>query len=189
MRTKNLFKSMLVAICCVSVFAFVSCSDDDDDTVTLKTNPEKIEILTEKTGEAKITNGATPYTVVSSDVKLATAKVDKDVITVTGVKEGKVIINITDKNNSKGKLEVTVLDAAKTLTFDKKSIEVKATESSIVTIQNGAAPYTAVVKDETIATATIEADKVTIKGVKAGTTTITVTDKDKKSGTISVTIK
>lgn len=189
MRTKNLFKSMLVAICCVSVFAFASCSDDDDDTVTLKTNPEKIEVLTAKTGEAKITNGVSPFTVASSDDKLATAKVDKDVITVTGVKEGKVIITITDKNNSKGKLEVTVLDAAKTLTFDKKEIEVKATESAVVTIKSGVAPYTAEVKDKTIATATVEADKVTVKGVKAGTTTITVTDKDKKTGTISVTIK
>ena len=82
-----------------------------------------------------------------------------------------------------------MLDAAKTLTFDKKEIEVKATESAVVTIKSGVAPYTAEVKDKTIATATVEADKVTVKGVKAGTTTITVTDKDKKTGTISVTIK
>ena len=59
-----------------------------------------------------------------------------------------------------------------------------------MTIQGGEAPYVATVKDATVATATVSANKVTIKGVKAGTTTITVSDKDtKNSGTISVTVK
>jgi len=35
----------------------------------------------------------------------------------------------------------------------------------------------------------VKDDKLTIKGVKAGTTTITVADKDKKTGTLSVTVK
>lgn len=39
------------------------------------------------------------------------------------------------------------------------------------------------------ATASVTDDKVVVKGVKAGTTSITVTDKDKKTGTISVTVK
>ena len=44
-------------------------------------------------------------------------------------------------------------------------------------------------KDKNIATAMEKDGKITVKGVKAGTTTITVMDKDKASGTFTVTVK
>ena len=47
----------------------------------------------------------------------------------------------------------------------------------------------ATAKDTKIATVTIKDRKIIIKGVKAGSTSVTVTDKDKKAGTISVTVK
>ena len=44
-------------------------------------------------------------------------------------------------------------------------------------------------KDTKIATATVKDGKIIIKGVKAGSTSVTVTDKNKKTGTISITVK
>lgn len=191
MRTKNLFKSMLVAICCISVVAFVACSDDDDDKVdnTLKTNPEKVEVFTGETSKVVITNGESPYTITAIDKEIATAELDEDTIFVTGVKEGVAIMHIIDKNKFNAKVVVNVKDATDILIFDKKDVTIEVDKNDVVTVQGGTKPYTAKVEDEDIATANVDENKVTIKGVKAGKTTITVTDKDKKSGTISVTIK
>lgn len=191
MRKKNLFKSMLMAICCVSVFAFVACSDDDDDKVndTLKISPDEIEIVTEETSKSVINNGVAPYTIVVSDDDIATTTVDKDSIFVTGVKKGAATITITDKNKFSGKITVSVKDVPELLIFDKKEVTIEGENEDVVTVQGGTAPFTVKVKDEAIATATVDENKVTVKGVKTGTTTITVSDKDEKSGTISVTIK
>lgn len=43
-------------------------------------------------------------------------------------------------------------------------------------------------KDDKIATATVKDAKLTIKGVKVGSTTITITDKNKKTATVVVTV-
>lgn len=172
-------------------FTFASCGDDDDDKVNnlLKFKPEKVEVEVGKTATVTVSGGTAPYTVVSSDGKIASAKADKSTITITGVKNGSATIMVTDKNKNSGKITVTV-KAVSGLDFDKKSVTVNVGKEDIVTIKGGTAPYTAESKDSKIATASVKDGKVTIKGVKAGTTTITVADKDKKnSGTISVTIK
>ncbi|MFV0536427.1 MAG: Ig-like domain-containing protein [Dysgonomonas sp.] len=193
-KISDLFCLSLVAL--TLVFAFASCGDDDDDKVNniLKFTPDKIQVAVEKTATVTVSGGTSPYTVASSDDKTATVKIDKSTITVTGVKQGTATITVTDKNKNTGKVTVTVTAAASELDLSKSPATVAASVSvgkeDVVTIKGGVAPYTAESKDAAIATATIKDDKVTIKGVKAGTTTITVADKDKKnSGTISVTIK
>lgn len=178
-------------------FTFASCYDDDDDKVNnlLKFSPDKVEVAATKTSTVTVSGGTAPYTVVSSDDKTATVKIDKNTITITGVKNGSAKIMVTDKNKNSGQIIVTVKDVVvNELDLSKK--DAKATVSTtvnkedVVTIKGGTAPYTAESKDAKIATASVKDGKVTLKGVKAGTTTITVSDKDKKnSGTISVTIK
>lgn len=177
--------------------AFVSCDDDDDNNSSgiFKFSPDKVEVVTGKTATVSVTGGTTPYTVASSDDKIATAVIDKSTITITGVKAGAATITLTDKNKNTGKITVTVKDATPNeLDLSQKDATVATSadvdKEVVVTIKGGVAPYTAESKDAAIATATVKDDKVTVKGIKAGTTTITVADKDKKnSGTISVTIK
>ena len=74
------------------------------------------------------------------------------------------------------------------LQFDKATVEVTVGETSIVTVNNGTSPFTAVPAATDIATVTVDNKKVSIKGVKVGTTTITVTDKDKNTGKINVKV-
>lgn len=192
-KISDLFYLSLVAL--TLVFAFASCGDDDDKVNNIfKFSPDKVQVAVEKTATVTVSGGTTPYTVASSDDKTATVKIDKSTITVTGVKQGTATITVTDKNKNTGKVTVTVTAAASELDLSKSPATVAASVSvgkeDVVTIKGGVSPYTAESKDATIATATIKDDKVTIKGIKAGTTTITVADKDKKnSGTISVTIK
>ena len=185
-KFSGLFSLVLVAL----AISFASCDNDDDEDNGLKFNPGKAEVEVGKTASVVVSGGVETYTVASSDAKIATVKVDKSTITVTGVSKGSATITVTDKNKLAGTIAVTVKEAAIQLGFDKKTPEVGVGKEDIVTITGGTAPYAAVVKDVAIATATIKDAKVTIKGVKAGTTTITVTDKDKKySGVISVTVK
>lgn len=133
-----------------------------------------------------IGNGTQPFTVKSTDEKVATVKVDKNVMTVTGVKEGKASITVTDKNKRFGTISVNVITP---LAFDKTSLNIAVGKEDVVNIKTGQAPYTVNVKDNKIATATVKDAKITIKGVKAGTTTVNVLDKNKLAGTITVTVK
>ena len=166
MKQMKFLKFAAAMLCCVFAMTIVSCDKDDDDAPTpsaFKFNPAKVEVAVGASANVTVSGGTEPYTVASSDVKTATVKVSKNIITVTGVKEGKVTLNVSDKNKKVGMLAVTV--------------------------KNGTAPYSATAKDASIATASVKDGKITVKGVKAGTTTITVTDKNKLNGTISVTVK
>ena len=71
----------------------------------------------------------------------------------------------------------------------KTSLNIAVGKEDVVNIKTGQAPYTVNVKDNKIATATVKDAKITIKGVKAGTTTVNVLDKNKLAGTITVTVK
>ena len=172
MKTKPFLKSMALVICCLTSFVLVSC-DKDDDKPNLKISPNKVEVAVGKTVTVSVSNGTAPYTTKSSDAKIAVAKSDKNAIVITGVKDGSAMITITDRKGVTGKVAVTV----------------SVGKDGIVTVKGGAQPYSAVAKDVNIATVSVKENKVNIRGVKAGKTTITVTDKDKKTGTINVTVK
>ncbi len=185
MEMKTIFKTMMMAACCLGVAVFTSCGDDDNNNSGLKFSVAKVEVAPGATANVTIGNGTQPFTVKSTDEKTATVKVDKNTITVTGVKEGKASIIVTDKNKLSGTLAVNVVTP---LSFDKANVSVEVGKEDVVAIKSGKAPYTVSVKDTKTATATVKDDKITIKGVKAGTTTISVLDKDKLAGTITVTV-
>lgn len=170
------------------VFTFASCDKDDNDKKTLKFSPsDKVEVAVGSNATLTVSGGISPYIAASSDTTIATTTVDKSTITIKGVAKGTATVAVTDKDKNSGKITVTVKEG---LTFDKSSVEVDANNETVVTITGGTAPYEAEPKDATIASATIDSNKITVKGLKAGTTTIEVTDKDKKnSGTVTVTVK
>lgn len=189
MKQMKFLKFAAAMLCCVFAMTVVSCDDDDDEVPSaFKFSPAKAEVAVGASTDITVTGGTEPYTVTSSDAKTATVKVSKNIITVTGVKEGKVTLNVSDKNKKVGMLAVTVKKVT-ALELDKKAVNVAVGKEETVTVKNGTAPYTATAKDATIATASVKDGKITVKGVKAGTTTITVTDKNKLNGTISVTVK
>lgn len=190
METKALLRMMLLVIYCLTSYVLVSC--DNDDKPDLKVSTDKVEVTAGKTVTVTVSGGTAPYTVISSDVKIATAMPTKNAITITGIKEGSVIITITDRKRFTGKVAVTVKENPKTpkeLNFDKQSITMNVGKDGLVAVKGGTMPYSAVVKDNKIATVSVKEDKISVRGIKAGTTTVTITDKNKKVGTINVTIK
>lgn len=187
MKTNNIIKLAFMAATALFATTFTSCSDDDDDsTNTLKLSASKVELAPKATATATITNGTAPFTVVSSNTKIATASVTDKTITVTGVAKGSCFIKVTDKNNQTGQLTVTVKEQ---LLADKDTATVEVGKTADVTISNGTSPYTVTVKDTKVATATVKDKKITIKGVKAGSTVATITDKNKTTGKIVIKVK
>ncbi|MCI1639789.1 MAG: hypothetical protein LKI42_00760 [Bacteroidales bacterium] len=187
-KMKFLKSAAAMMLCCVSATIMISCKKDDKPASALKFNPAKVEAIVGSTVSVTVSGGTEPYTVVSSDAKTATVTVTKDVIKVTGIKDGTATITVTDKDKLSSKVPVTVKTATG-LTFDKNPVNVAVGKEDVVTINGGVAPYVVAAKDATIATAIEKDGKITVKGVKAGTTTISVTDKNKKSGTVIVTVK
>lgn len=189
MEKKNFFKIATMAVAALFAVTFASCSDDDDNNTGIKCNPATLTVEVGKTADVTLAGGTEAYTVKTTDEKTATAVVNKNTITVTGVKEGKATITITDANKLTAALPVTVAAKTADVTLDKTSAEVGVGKTAEVNVQSGTSPYTVTVKDTKIATASIKDSKVTIKGVKAGTTTVTVTDKNKKTASVAVTVK
>ena len=82
-------------------------------------------------------------------------------------------------------MSITVVDG---VVVDKAKTSIAVGKEDVINISGGTIPYTAASKDEKIATTTVKDAKLTIKGVKIGRTTITVTDKNKKTATVVVTV-
>jgi len=172
----------------VAVFSFASCDDDDPDVPAnnLKLSATSVQVAPKQDVTVTIGAGTAPYTVTSSNEKVATGSVSDKTITVTGVADGSAILKVADKSGLASQIVVAVKEV---MTVDKSSVEVATGKTAEVSIKNGTAPYTVTSKDGNIATASVNNDKVTIKGVKAGSTSVTITDKNKSSATVSVVVK
>lgn len=74
------------------------------------------------------------------------------------------------------------------LTLEKSESSVDQGATVTVKITQGNGDYKVSSASETTATASVSGDVITVSGVAAGETTITVTDKDKKTTTLKVTV-
>lgn len=188
MNTRFLSRTTAVAVCCVAVFGFVSC-DDDDNSPVLRFAPAKVQVVKDNTANVTVENGTAPYTATSSNGDVAIVAVDGNTIIITGVNEGVASVTVTDKNKMEGRIPVQVNSGDNTILFDKDDVGVSVGSVDVVTVENGTAPYAATSGNVEIATVAVDGDKVTVEGVKAGATTVTVADKDGKTGTFAVTVE
>jgi carbohydrate-selective porin OprB len=74
------------------------------------------------------------------------------------------------------------------LTFSKNKVEIAVNASDTITVSGGTTPYTALEADTTIAKATVDSNKIAVKGLKKGNTTIKVTDKNGVNTSFPVTV-
>jgi len=168
----------------------VSCKKDDEPTKSVTFSSQQLVVNVSKSDSVKVSVGVSPFTVLAADNTIASTKVSaksNDYIVVTGVKEGSTTVTVTDKNKNIGKFNVTVTKVA--LVFTPTKAEVAVGKTGTVNISGGSTPYSISVTDNTIATATVDKGIITVTGVKVGTTSITVNDKDKVSAKFDVTIK
>ncbi len=160
-------------------------------------------------GESKsLTTTITPsnattktITCKSSNTKIATVKVSGNSCVVKGVKEGNVTITATTKDGSKKATANVVVSKKPTVTVAVTSIKFdKASESVYVgdskSLATTISPSNATTKTITckssntkIATVSVSSNACVVKGVAAGSVTITATTKDgNKTATITVAV-
>lgn len=185
MNSIKSFKFATLSVIAVCATTFASCSKDDNGTSAVKFNPSTVSIVVGGTQKVLTRGGNGTYTAKSGNEKTATATVTKDTIFVKGVKAGKTTIAVTDSKNITGSLPVTIFDSLK---VGKSATSLVAGKSETIAITGGTTPYTATSKDSKIATAAIKNAQLTINGVAAGSTTVTVTDKGKLTATVKVTV-
>ena len=82
---KNLLRTVLMAVCCLGVAAFVSCSKDDDEAGKLKFSVDKLELSPTATFKVTIQNGTQPFTAKSVSEATATVKVDGKVLSTATI--------------------------------------------------------------------------------------------------------
>ena len=107
-------------------------------------------------------------------------------MTIKGIKPGRTSIIVSDKNKLSGTIPVKVLLP---LLFDKLEVKMVKGEVETFQIKSGEAPYKVQVRDRSIASVSIRGNVVTVKGLKAGMTSITVTDSDDNSSVIVVIVR
>ena len=168
-------------------------------TATLASGSVTVGVKKEATVQINVTNftGTPEYSAVSANANIATATVDKaGKITVTGVAAGettvKVAVKLGDKANASLDLKVTVT-AQLAITLDKTAVTTYPNaETTINATVSGSGTITAVSSDANTATASVKDKVITIKGLKAGSATVTVTyteGSEKVEAKCTVTVK
>lgn len=181
---------MAAVLCCVFAMALVSCGDDDDDKApSLSISPSNVSMIVGGSSSVSIGGGTAPYTIGSTNEAIANLEVNKNKISITGLEAGAAIVSVSDKNNLYGRFMLVVVDREDWLQFNEQEVTVEKEQTYRVAVQNGTGSYTAVAADATVAEVSMANYVVMIRGLKAGTTTVTVKDKLDRSGTISVTVK
>lgn len=133
----------------------------------------------EITSQVKVSNNAqATYSVVPKDVKIATASVDSNgKITVTGVAAGNttIVVNVTTGSETKALDLAVKVTAQMAITLDKTAVTTYPNaETTINATISGSGTITAVSSDTNLATVSVKDKAITIKGVKAGSVTVTV---------------
>lgn len=109
MTLKKLFNISAAMLACVLALTVTSCNDDNDPEVPrLICDPAEVVIAPDNSATVTVSGGSAPYTVTSGDEAVATAVVDENTVTITGIAEGTTAIAITDKNKKAGTISVIV---------------------------------------------------------------------------------
>ena len=129
------------------------------------------------------------YFTSNSDATVATADVSLGILTINALKRGQTTIWVTSKADDRKEVQVYVYDADELIILPESNVNAKVNSNTILSILKGDGNYTAVPANPSIATATILTDsKITVRGLTAGSTTITVSDGSGKSAIIDVEI-
>ncbi|MDO4879799.1 MAG: leucine-rich repeat domain-containing protein [Capnocytophaga sp.] len=145
---------------------------------------EEVTLGEGKTKTHTLTFGSN-YEVSSSDAKIATASVNNNILTITGVKEGTTKISVKDPKTEKvQEFSVTVIN----LVVPGEEVTLGEGKTKTHTLTFGS-NYQVSSSDAKIATASVNNNILTITAVKKGTAKISVKDpKTEKVQEFSVTV-
>jgi len=185
---KNFISKFGLAIAATAII-FTGCNDDDPAVVPTF-NPEVVTVQAGDPVEATITAGTAPFSVQSAATGTATATVDGNTITITGVAAGSTVIRVSGSDGGTANLAVVVTARqANAPNLSASVVEIhEATLTANVTISGGTPGFTAVSAHPNIASVSVSGTTVTVRGESMGTTLVTVRGSDNASATFAVNV-
>lgn len=174
----------------------VSCSDDDTmikpepspvvnptlpEQPALEIGTELFDVKKESSISQQIVSGAGEYRVSVLDPSIASATVEDNTITVTGLAYGQTEVLVSDQGGSYKSIKTNVyLSDEVVLSTDRLDLTLAmgAPADASFTINQGNPPYRVASAADATATATLADDGVTVnvRGLLEGETSVTVTD-------------
>lgn len=205
MKIVHLYMGLMLFASC----ALYACSEDETPTypeendelvevpggkAEISVNTEKLEIIKEQAKTIEITEGAGDYRISVLDSDIAEASLEGNVITVTGVAQGKTDILISDKDGGfkTVKIDVYLTD---NLVPEKDVLNVSLPfgkpASVSLNIKEGNGGYTAVSSEEEIIVVRIDETSpnvVVVDALAEGEAEITITDSHGLSAKVNVVV-
>ena len=164
-------------------------------TTNLSVTPQQLSLSVGETQEAQISGCSGSYEVNNPKKDIVTAEVVGNVLRVTGLKAGSVVLQLSDKETDETQdISVTVTnEPLGDLVLSTNSVEINEGQTATVSFYAGSGQYEVESSTPTVATATLQGEgaqqEVLIKGIKQGIATIVVRDTQfSQVATISVTV-
>ncbi|MFT3903078.1 MAG: pilus assembly protein N-terminal domain-containing protein [Niabella sp.] len=185
MKLKLLNKAIVLIWCLLVAY---SCNHKIDIPVPdLKLEESSVTLNESENVTVKIISGNGNYKTSTSPEGIVSASVTDDKsISITGLQKGNTTVTVTDE---KGKSATIKAEVTGTIKVDKNTVELTAGKDTSVQILSGNDNYTLSVSPPDIIEASVKDKEISIKGLKVGTATITVTDAKNTSTTLTVTVK
>lgn len=205
MKIVHLYMGLMFFASC----ALYACSEDETPTypeendelvevpggkAEISVNTEKLEIIKEQAKTIEITEGAGDYRISVLDSDIAEASLEGNVITVTGVAQGKTEILISDKDGGYKNVKIDVY-LTDNLVPEKSELNISLPfgkpSSMSLNITEGNGGYTAVSSNESIIMVKIDEaspNTVVVNAVAEGEAEITITDSHGLSVKVSVVV-
>ena len=194
MIMKKTFSIALTVVVASAMLFVASCNKSDSnpvgagtDTGGLTAAPTSVSLLVNGTAFVTISGGKIPYSVKSnSDTTKVRATVNGATLTVVGLAVGSATIVVKD---SAGAATVSVPVTVASMIATPNSVTVAKGSTATVTFSGGTAPYFILTApNSAVATSSMVSPTVTVTGVAADTTSVTVKDNSSPANTVTVKI-
>ncbi|WP_445369223.1 hypothetical protein ACH5Y9_08155 [Methylomonas sp. BW4-1] len=153
----------------------------------LELKPNSVEIVVDELAKIAVTKSSGSISVKSSNTSVATVTYASGIASIKGVKAGSATVTVKDRKSSK-RVEVKVISApSPVLTISPAVLAVNVGGTATVTVTNASGTVNVQSSDNSIASVGYANNLATIKGLKAGSATVTIRD-SKTSKTVAVTV-
>ncbi len=184
-------KKTILGIILIAFIAILSCSKDELEAFYkyLKINKNRSSLAVGETKQVEILEGNGGYKAIPLENEKVAVTLKSKTIFIKGKKAGNTKVIVTDKENQKATIDVTVNEIIKDITVAKTAVDIRVGDKIEIPILQGSGYYKARVNSYK-AKVELNDKKIIITGLQVGNAKVTVTDlKTKKAAVITLNIK
>lgn len=183
---------LLAVVMVVFGLALSSCGlfdKDDDDPVTPVLTPSEVTISEFEETAVAISAGEAPFQLSGGNALVAAVTVNDNAIDIKALKAGTSFVIVKGIDGGAAELVITVTKGPSTAPeLTASTVEVREGEIATVEVTNGILPFRLSGGDATIASVAINNATITVKGLREGTSTVTVAGRNGASATLNIRV-